>query len=151
MAVSFKARVVGDIPARRMCILGGRDENDTILLSIADNTSAVDFVTVKDLQDGDLVTVTLRDGVQVGTVDTAMDVEAGQGGSCREDGKVGARTGNTVENVGFTLEAAKEGQAVKVVRRENFDNIVRPELLERLSNRESRIDELEGDGSNAEV
>lgn len=63
MAVSFKARVVGDIPARRLCILGGRDENDTILLQIADNASAVDFVTVKDLQDGDLVTVTLRDGV----------------------------------------------------------------------------------------
>jgi len=151
MAVSFKARVVGDIPARRMCILGGRDENDTILLSIADNTSAVDFVTVKDLQDGDLVTVTLRDGVQVWTVDTAMDVEAGQWVSCREDGKVGARTGNTVENVGFTLEAAKEGQAVKVVRRESFDNIVGQELLDRLINLESRIDELEGDSSNEEV
>ena len=151
MAVSFKARVVGDIPARRMCILGGRDENDTILLSIADNTSAVDFVTVKDLQDGDLVTVTLRDGVQVWTVDTAMDVEAGQWVSCREDGKVGARTGNTVENVGFTLEAAKEGQAVKVVRRESFDNIVGQELLDRLINLESRIDELEGDSSDEEV
>ena len=151
MAVSFKARVVGDIPARRMCILGGRDENDTILLSIADNTSAVDFVTVKDLQDGDLVTVTLRDGVQVWTVDTAMDVEAGQWVSCREDGKVGARTGNTVENVGFTLEAAKEGQAVKVVRRESFDNIVGQELLDRLINLESRIDELEGGNDDEEI
>src|SRR5690625_1519544 len=151
MAVSFKARVVGDIPARRMCILGGRDENDTILLTIADNTSAVDFVTVKDLQDGELVTVTLRDGVQIWTVDTAMDVEAGQWVSCREDGKVGTRTGNTVENVGFTLEAAKEGQAVRVVRRESFDNIVGQELLNRLINLESRIDELEGDSSDEEV
>ena len=151
MAVSFKARVVGNIPARRMCILGGRDENDTILLSIADNTSAVDFVTVKDLQDGELVTVTLRDGVQIWTVDTAMDVEAGQWVSCREDGKVGARTGNTVENVGFTLEAAKEGRAVRVVRRESFDNIVGQELLDRLINLESRIDELEGGSNDEEV
>ena len=151
MAVSFKARVVGNIPARRMCILGGRDENDTILLSIADNTSAVDFVTVKDLQDGDLVTVTLQDGVQIWTVDTAMDVMAGQWVSCREDGKVGARTGNTVENVGFTLEAAKEGQAVRVVRRESFDNIVGQELLDRLINLESRIDELEGGSNDEEV
>lgn len=151
MAVSFKARVVGDIPARRMCILGGRDENDTILLKIADNTSAVDFVTVKDLQDGELVTVTLRDGVQIWTVDTAMDVMAGQWVSCREDGKVGARTGNTVENVGFTLEAAKEGQAVRVVRRESFDNIVGQQLLDRLINLESRIDELEGGSNDEEV
>ena len=151
MAVSFKARVVGNIPARRMCILGGRDENDTILLKIADNTSAVDFVTIKDLQDGDLVTVTLQDGVQIWTVDTAMDVEAGQWVSCREDGKVGARTGNTVENVGFTLEAAKEGQAVRVVRRESFDNIVGQELLDRLINLESRIDELEGGSNDEEV
>ena len=151
MAVSFKARVVGNIPARRMCVLGGRDENDTILLQIADNTSAVDFVTVKDLQDGDLVTVTLRDGVQIWTVDTAMDVMAGQWVSCREDGKVGARTGNTVENVGFTLEAAKEGQAARVVRRESFDNIVGQELLDRLISLESRIDELEGGNDDEEI
>lgn len=151
MAVSFKARVVGDIPARRMCILGGRDENNTILLRIADNTEAVDFVTVKDLKDGELTTVTLQDGVKIWTVDTAMDVMAGQWVSCREDGKVGARTGNTVENVGFTLEAAKEGQAVRVVRRESLDNIVGQEILDRLINLEARVDELEGGSSNEEV
>ena len=160
MAVSFKARVVGDIPARRLCILGGRDENNTILLKIADNTQAVDFVTVKDLKDGELTTVTLQDGVKIWTVDTAMDVMAGQWVSCREDGKVGTRTGNTIENVGFTLEAAKEGQAVRVVRRESFDNlvgleishnIVGQEILDRLINLEARVDELEGGSSDEEV
>lgn len=160
MAVSFKARVVGDIPARRLCVLGGRDENNTILLRIADNTQAVDFVTVKDLKDGELTTVTLQDGVKIWTVDTAMDVEAGQWVSCREDGKVGVRTGNTIENVGFTLEAAKAGQAVRVVRRESFDNavgvqirenIIGQEILDRLINLEARVDELEGGSSDEEV
>ena len=89
-----------------------------------------------------------------------MDVMAGQWVSCREDGKVGARTGNTVENVGFTLEAAKEGQAVRVVRRESFDNIVGQEIshniigqeiLDRLISLEARVDELEGGSSNEEV
>lgn len=160
MAVSFKARVVGDIPARRLCVLGGRDENNTILLRIADNEQAVDFVTVKDLKDGELTTVTLQDGVKIWTVDTAMDVMAGQWVSCREDGKVGVRTGNTIENVGFTLEAAKEGQAVRVVRRESFDNtvglqiidnIVGKGILDRLINLEARVDELEGGSSDEEV
>lgn len=151
MAVSFKARVVGDIPARRLCVLGGRDENNTVLLRIAHNEQAVDFVTVKDLKDGELTTVTLQDGVKIWTVDTAMDVMAGQWVSCREDGKVGARTGNTVENVGFTLEAAKEGQAVRVVRRESLDNIVGQEILDRLINLEARVDELEGGSSDEEV
>lgn len=146
MAVRFKAKVVGDIPARRMCILGGRDENNTILLQIADNASAVDFVTTKDLKDGELTTVTLHDGVQIWTVDTAMDVMAGQWVSCREDGKVGARTGNTVENVGFTLEAAKEGQAVRVVRRESFDNIVGNAILDMLANSEASVDDEAGEG-----
>lgn len=160
MAVSFKARVVGDIPARRLCILGGRDENNTILLKIADNTQAVDFVTVKDLKDGELTTVTLQDGVKIWTVDTAMDVEAGQWVVCREDGKVGAPTRNTIEDVGFTLEAAKEGQAVRVVRRESLnntvgvqirENIVGQEILDRLINLEARVDELEGGSSDEEV
>ena len=146
MAVSFKAKVVGDIPARRMCVLAGRDEDNTILLKIADNTSAVDFVTVKDLEDGELITVTLQDGVQIWTVDTAMDVMAGQWVSCREDGQVGARTGNTVENVGFTLEAAQEGQAVSVVRRESFVNIVGNAILDMLANSEARVDDEAGEG-----
>lgn len=155
MAVSFKAKVVGDIPARRLCVLGGRDENNTILLRIADNEQAVDFVTVKDLEDGELITVTLQDGVKIWTVDTAMDVEAGQWVSCREDGKVGVRTGNTIENVGFTLEAAEQGQAVRVVRRESFDNavgleishnIVGQEILDRLINLEARLDDEAGEG-----
>jgi len=155
MVVRFKAKVVGDIPARRLCVLGGRDENDTILLKIADNDQAVDFVTTKDLKDGELTTVTLRDGVQVWTVDTAMDVEAGQWVSCREDGKVGVRTGNTIENVGFTVEAAKEGQAVRVVRRESFDNavgleisrnVVGQDILDRLINLEARVGDEAGEG-----
>src|SRR5690554_6214945 len=155
MAVSFKARVVGDIPARRLCVLGGRDENNTILLRIADSTQAADFVTVKDLKDGELTTVTLQDGVKIWTVDTAMDVEAGQWVSCREDGKVGVRTGNTIENVGFTVEAAKEGQAARVVRRESFDNavgleisrnVVGQDILDRLINLEARVGDEAGEG-----
>lgn len=146
MSVKFTVKVVGDIPANRLCILGGRDENDVILLKIADRTHAVDFVSTRALKDGEITEVELKDGINVWQVETSMDVLSGQWLSCREDGKAGARTGGTLENIGFTLEPAKAGEVVKMVRRESFEGVWGIEVNSKLADLEERMSALEGGG-----
>lgn len=146
MAVTFKAKVVGDIPANRLCVLGGREEEDIILIKVADNSTAADFVSTKNLADGDITDVTLKDGVNIWEVEAYSDIETGQWVVCREDGTVGNRSGTFgehIEEVGFTVESATAGDLVKVVRRESLANGFALELVNKVTSLESRVSALE--------
>ena len=144
MAITFKAKVVGDIPARRLIVLAGRDEEGVIKISIADRTSAVDFVSTRALSDGEITEVTLKEGLQVWHVEAATDLQAGQWVACGPDGKATQRQGVTLETVGYTLEPAKAGEIAKVLRRESFEGMWGLEVQEKLDDLESRVTALEG-------
>lgn len=148
MAITFKAKVVGDIPARRLIVLAGRDEEGVIEISIADSTSAVDFVSTRALSDGEITEVTLKEGLQVWHVEAATDLQAGQWVACGPDGKATQRQGVTRETVGYTLEPAKAGEIAKVLRRESLENLWAEEVQAKLDDLEYRVTALEG-GSDA--
>lgn len=148
MAITFKAKVVGNIPARRLLVLDGRDEEDIIKIGVANRTSAVDFVSTRALVDGELTEVTLKEGLQVWHIEAATDLQSGQWVACGADGKATQRQGVTLEAVGYTLEPAKAGEIAKVLRRESLENAWGIEVQSKLDDLESRVTALEG-GSGA--
>lgn len=146
MAVRFKAIVNGDIPANRFVVLNGRTDEDVILLTLADRTTAVDFVSTEDLTDGQEITTTLNEGLRFWNVEAEIDMEAGQWVSSGTDGKALYRTGNTVECAGYTLAPAKAGEIVKVLRRESLSNEWGTEVSEDIEDLKARVLALESGG-----
>lgn len=148
MAVTFKAVVSGNVPAHRLMVIKGRNEEGIIEVRVADNDTAADFVSTRSLEDGEITEVTLMDGVRIWEVEAQEGVLPGQWVAARDGGRVGNRSKETTrEAVGFVLEGADEGDVAKIVRRESLENAWSVEVQDQLDDLQTRVTVLEGGGS----
>lgn len=131
--VFIKVKALEDIPAHRLCNLGTPDEEEGLpTVVLPEEGWPPDFVSVRELKAGEISTVVLKPH-DVWMVEAGADLPAGMSVSTMQDGRVGRamHTENkTPANIGFTLNAAKEGELVKIYR--NYK--IRPEWLERVDN-----------------
>src|SRR5699024_512071 len=107
MAAKFKAIVQGDVPATRITVLSGRQDEGVSTVKVADKYSAADFVSNRALTDGEETEVDLKDGVNIWEVEAHKDMVTGTWVVCREGGTVGQRSstfGEHTEEIGFTIE-----------------------------------------------
>lgn len=118
----FKAVVYEDIPANRLVMLHGADndpdlDSDKIYLKLAEKDNLPDMVSTKKLEEGQEVTVSIR-GEEVWRVELSRGTRPGTLVSCDGDGKIA--TTNTVDHkfyVGYTIEGGSPGDKVKYVRK----------------------------------
>lgn len=145
--VTFRAKASENIPAHRLVVLAGRDEDQTILVRLANLEEAADFVSTRDIAQGELVDVTLREGLQFWLVEAEHDLPAGCWVYCGTDGMVsgqGSRQGRRkMETVGINIEATPAGQVARILRRESFANGYGLEINSRLADLEARVAALE--------
>jgi Head fiber protein len=150
-SIEFKVKVMGDIPAHRLLVLGPIDSEGNRTVQVADSDAAADFVSVRNLTDGELTTVTLIDGLQVWEVESNADLKKGTWVYVGPNGTIGHRTSISFEHVGYLLEDVKKGELAKVLRRESFASGWGLDVNARLADLESRVSSLEGGGSGGQV
>src|SRR5699024_7876502 len=113
---------------------------------VADNTSAVDFVSNRALTDGEETEDDLTDGVHIWEGEAHKDMVTGTWAECRGDGTGGQR-GSTLEEhaeaMGFPIEPAVAGEVVKVIRRESLANGFARDLVNKVNDLESGVLSLE--------
>lgn len=111
-----KAIVVGDIPAHRLLWLYSSEDGITLHVGLPKRRGDyVDFVSTRALEDGEEITVTIRDNVRVWTAEAANDIAPGGNIAADTDGRVGSYTSALIR-VGYALHSAKEGELVQFVR-----------------------------------
>lgn len=145
--VTFRAKASENIPAHRLVVLAGRDEDQTILVRLANLEEAADFVSTRFIAQGELVDVTLREGLQFWLVEAEHDLPAGSWVYCGTDGMVssqGSRQGHhKMEAVGINIDPTPAGQVARILRRESFANGYGLEINSRLADLEARVAALE--------
>ena len=145
--VTFRAKASENIPAHRLVVLAGRDEDQTILVRLANLEEAADFVSTRDIAQGELVDVTLREGLQFWLVEAEHDLPAGSWVYCGTDGMVsgqGTRQGHhKMEAVGINIDPTPAGQVARILRRESFAHGYGLEVNSRLDDLEARASALE--------
>ena len=145
--ITFRAKAVENIPAHRLVVLAGREEDQTIIIRLADLEQAADFVSTRAIAQGELVDITLKEGLQFWLVEAERDLPAGCWVYCGTDGMVsseGIRQGHhRMEAVGINIDPTPAGQVARILRRESFADGYGLEIESRLSDLEARVAALE--------
>lgn len=115
MAEKITAIVDGDIPAHRLLWIYRNDENKLIIGLPKEIGNYVDFVSTRDLQDGEEVTIELRDN-RIWKVEVAgTGVYPGANVAVDTDGRVGCYSSAPIR-IGYSLDAGEEGDVVRIVK-----------------------------------
>lgn len=121
--MEIKAKVVGDIPANRLVILTRPKENlDMIHIKLSDELNSPEFVSTRDLKDGEVVSISLTIK-KIWEVEVGENIEAGVPVVSGKGGKIVRDIRGNKENpawVGYTVESGEEGDIVKMVRRDTI-------------------------------
>lgn len=120
---TFKAKVVQDIPANRLIALGGvsSDGNpeegwETVYLKPSELGWIPDFVTNEDLQEGNIVNVSITNK-PAWKVEASQNLPAGTLVMCDVDGRVKSYNPEQGNHFGYTIHSVKAGLIVEVVRK----------------------------------
>lgn len=112
---SVKATVVGDIPAHRLLWLYGSDDGQDMKIGLPkERGNYVDFVTSVALQDGQEVTINIKNN-PVWLVEAATRIDVGANVAANTDGRVGAYTSAPIR-IGYSLDYGEAGDLVRIVR-----------------------------------
>jgi len=116
----IKAVVSGDIPAHRLLWLLSSEDGETLRIGLPYLEGyPVDFVSTRDLQDGEEVTVTIK-GDPIWLVEAGQALRPGQNVCNDTTGRLVSTSPNRLHSVGYVLEAAQEGDIVRLVRNYKF-------------------------------
>lgn len=121
--MKFNAKVVEEIPANRLIGLGGINSGgdteegwETVYLIKSKLGWIPDLVSVKALEQGEVVEVTIKDE-PIWKVETAEKLPAGTAVQCTEDGRVKHYVPADGNHIGFTTHSAEAGEVVTIVRK----------------------------------
>lgn len=115
-----KAVVVGDIPAHRLLWLRADEEGKTLKVGLPTQDGyPVDFVSTRELKDGEEVTVTIK-GDPIWLVETAEKVRPGDNVYADSTGRLIGSHSKHLHSVGYVLDAGQEGDVVRLVRNYKF-------------------------------
>ena len=121
--VTFKAKVVEDIPANRLIGLGGINREgdpeegwETVYLILSKKGWIPDLVSTSDLEKGSVVNVTIKNN-PVWKVEASEDLPAGTLVQCDDDGRVKHYRPEDGNHFGFTTHSVKAGEVVEIVRK----------------------------------
>lgn len=121
--MKFNAKVVEEIPANRLIGLGGINSDgdpeegwETVYLIKSKLGWIPDLVSVKALEQGEVVEVTIKDE-PIWKVETAEKLPAGTAVQCTEDGRVKHYVPADGNHIGFTTHSAEVGEVVTIVRK----------------------------------
>ena len=116
MSVQVKAIVEGDIPAHRLLWLYNSPDGETMRLGLPkERGNYVDFVSTRDLFDGEEVTVSIRSDKRIWIVEAATEIAVGANVAADTDGRVGSYTSAPIR-IGYALNAGQEGDLIQIVR-----------------------------------
>ena len=116
----IKAVVVGDIPAHRLLWLRTSEDGKTLRIGLPRQDGyPVDFVSTRELKDGEEVTVTIK-GDPIWLVEAAETLKPGQNVYVDSTGRLIGSHGEHLHSVGYVLDAAQEGDVVRLVRNYKF-------------------------------
>ena len=116
----IKAVVVGDIPAHRLLWLRTSEDGKTLRIGLPRQDGyPVDFVSTRELKDGEEVTVTIK-GDPIWLVEAAETLKPGQNVYVDSTGRLIGSHGEHLHSVGYVLEAAQKGDIVRMVRNYKF-------------------------------
>ena len=120
MSAHIKAVVDGDIPAHRLLWLYTSEDGETMRIGLpARGGQPVDFVSTRDLKDGEEVTVSVR-GRLIWEVETAEEVAPGDNVYADTDGRIVSHHSQYLHAVGYVLDAGQPGEIVRLVRNYKF-------------------------------
>lgn len=115
MSVQVKAIVEGDIPAHRLLWLYNSPDGETMRLGLPkERGNYVDFVSTRDLSDGEEVTVSIRNNKRIWVVEAATKISVGANVAANTDGRVGSYTSAPIR-IGYALNAGQEGDLIQIV------------------------------------
>lgn len=116
----IKAEVVGDIPAHRLLWLRTSEDGKTLRIGLPrQDGSPADLVSTRELKDGEEVTVTIK-GDPIWLVEAAEALTPGQNVYVDTTGRLIGSHGKHLHSVGYVLDAAQEGDVVRLVRNYKF-------------------------------
>lgn len=116
--IFIKAKAAEDIPANRLVVLGEPDSEGlpTVQLPVAGDEP--DFVCTRPLKAGEIATAVLKPH-DIWMVEAKIDLPVGISVATADGGLVSRATDvevNSQSYIGFTLNAAKAGEPVKIYR-----------------------------------
>lgn len=119
----IKAKVVGDIPKNRLIILTRPEEDsDIVHIRLSGELNSPEFVSTRDLKNGEIVNISITTK-RIWEVQAGEKLEAGVPVVSGKDGKIVRDIRGNKENpawIGYTAESGKEGDIVKMVRRDTI-------------------------------
>ena len=116
----IKVVVVGDIPAHRLLWLRTSEDGKTLRIGLPwQDGYPVDFVSTRELKDGEEVTVTIK-GDPIWLVEAAETLKPGDNVYVDSTGRLIGSHGKHRHSVGYVLDAAQEGDVVRLVRNYKF-------------------------------
>lgn len=123
---TFEAKVTEHIPANRLVGLGGvNTEGDieagweTIYLKLAETGWTPDFVSNADLEEGQIVKVTIKDN-PTWTAEASERIPAGTLVQSDADGRVKNYRQEDGSHIGYSTHSAEVGELVTFVRKYGF-------------------------------
>lgn len=111
----FNATATQNIPANRLTSLTGVDGQDGIFIRLALSEEKADFVTKRDIEEGEEVLVTISDN-PVWEVEASTDIPAGVSITVADGGTV-AYDNEAIMRIGYSINSANAGDTVKFVRK----------------------------------
>ena len=116
----IKAVVVGDIPAHRLLWLYASEDGETMRVGLPkERGNYVDFVSTRELKDGEEVTVTIKND-PIWLVEAAEKLLPGANVYADSTGRLIGSYSKHLHSVGYILDAAQEGDVVRLVRNYKF-------------------------------
>ena len=116
MTVKIKAVVEGDIPSNRLLWLYNSDDGKTLKVGLPKELgNYVDFLSTKELKDGEEVTVEIQNDNRIWTVETATKMVAGASVATDTNGCIGQYSSAPIR-IGYALDAGEPGDLIRVVR-----------------------------------
>src|SRR5690625_2679640 len=116
MSVKIKAVVEGDIPSNRLLWLYNSDDGKTLKVGLPKEIgNYVDFLSTRELKDGEQVTVEIQNKNRICTVETATKMVAGANVATDTNGCIGQYTSAPIR-IGYALDAGEPGDLIRIVR-----------------------------------
>lgn len=116
MSSQVKAIVEGNIPANRLLWLYNSPDGETMRIGLPKEIgNYVDFVSTKELSDGEEVTVSIKNDNRIWVVEAGTEIVVGANVAADTDGRVGSYTSAPIR-IGYALNSGQEGDLIQVVK-----------------------------------